>query len=126
MNATSSRPVGPASFRYEHFTQPLLSKRAYRRRVLGHGGMALAFLVFSLLLGMEGYRLTAGLCWTDAFLNASMILTGMGPVNPMVSKAAKIFSGCYAIYSGVGFLTAMALLFAPILHRFMHRFHVNN
>ena len=110
---------------FEHFSEPILSKREYRQRVMRHSGYAIAFLVISLLIGMIGYRIGGHLCWADAFLNASMILTGMGPVDPMLSKAAKIFSGCYAIYSGVGFLTAMALFFAPILHRFLHKFHVD-
>jgi hypothetical protein len=110
---------------FEHFSQPLVPTEIYVKRVLRRGGLVLVFLAFSLALGMVGYRLVANLSWVDAFLNASMILTGMGPVNPMTSSRAKIFSGLYAIYSGVGFLTAMGLLFAPVLHRFLHKVHLS-
>src|SRR6266849_4057926 len=105
--------------RFEHFSQPLIPRRAYARRLLTRSVAVLIFLGFSLGLGMVGYRILGRLPWTDAFLNASMILTGMGPVNPMPTRTAKIFAGCYALYSGVGFLTAMGLLFAPALHRFL-------
>jgi hypothetical protein len=93
--------------------------------VARHGGLVAVFLIFSLAIGMIGYHLIAHLSWIDSFVNASMILTGMGPVNPMPSRAAKLFSGLYAIYSGVGFLTAMGLLFAPVLHRFLHKVHMS-
>ena len=103
----------------------MLSSFEFWLRVVKHGGMAVGVLTLSMLLGMIGYRAFAGLPWIDSFLNASMILTGMGPVNPMPSRAAKLFSGIYAIYSGVVFLTAMGLLFAPMLHRFLHKFHMD-
>ncbi len=110
--------------KFEHFSEPVISQADYIRRMVRHGGMVIAFLAFSLGLGMTGYRCFGHLSWVDSFLNASMILTGMGPVDPMPSESAKIFSGIYAIYSGVGFLTAIGLFFAPILHRFLHKFHV--
>jgi len=64
------------------------------------------------------------LTWIDALLNAAMILTGMGPVNPMVSVAGKLFATFYALYSGIVFLAATAILLAPVIHRMMHKFHV--
>jgi len=79
----------------------------------------------SLALGMLGYRGAEGLSWLDAFLNAAMILTGMGPVSEMHTTAGKMFAGCYALFSGVAFLTAVAVLFAPLFHRFLHRFHLD-
>jgi hypothetical protein len=76
------------------------------------------------MIGMGGYRATAGLSWLDSFLNASMILTGMGPVSPMTNPGAKVFAGCYALFSGLAFLSSAGILFAPIVHRAIHRFHI--
>ena len=111
--------------RYEPFSQPLLPTHAFLRRLVGHGGAVMLFLGLSLLAGMAGYHLTAGLSWLDSFLNASMILAGMGPVDPLPSDAAKLFSGFYALYSGIAFLSCVGLVFAPVLHRMLHRLHVN-
>lgn len=108
----------------EHRTQPLLPQHLFIKRILRYARYALALIVFSLLAGTIGYRLLAGLSWIDAYLNAAMILTGMGPVNPMPTTAAKIFSGIYAIYSGVVFLSVAALMFTPIAHRLLHIFHL--
>jgi hypothetical protein len=113
------RPPG-----YESFSQPILSTREFFKRMARHGGFASAFLLFSLALGMLGYRALAGLSWIDSFLNASMILTGMGPVTQMVTWGAKLFSGFYALYSGIAFLSAAGIFAAPILHRAFHHFHM--
>lgn len=74
---------------------------------------------------MLGYHLFAGLSWLDALVNASMILTGMGPVDQMTSVGAKLFASFYALFSGVAFLTIVAVLLAPAVHRFLHRFHLD-
>lgn len=87
--------------------------------------IAFALLIFSLLVGMVGYHNTMNLEWVDALLNASMILTGMGPVDRADNDSAKIFASCYAIYSGVAFLTSVAFLYVPLLHRFLHKFHID-
>lgn len=79
----------------------------------------------SLALGMLGYHLVAGLSWIDALVNASMILTGMGPVDEMSTVGAKLFASFYALFSGVAFLTIVAVLLAPAVHRFLHRFHLD-
>lgn len=76
-------------------------------------------------IGVLGYHYLGGLDWIDALLNASMILTGMGPVNTLTTVAAKLFASAYAIFSGVIFITIMALVLAPIFHRFLHAFHVD-
>jgi len=102
----------------------VLPIRSFVLRLAKHGGMAAAFLAVSLAIGIVGYRYLGGLSWLDAFLNASMILTGMGPVSPMTSPAAKVFAGCYALYSGVAFLSAVGILFAPVVHRLLHRLHL--
>lgn len=75
-------------------------------------------------MGMVGYHFFAQQIWIDSFLNASMILTGMGPVGEMVTPLSKIFSGLYALYSGIAFLSAVGLFFAPIVHRVIHKFHL--
>jgi hypothetical protein len=93
--------------------------------------MALTFLLAAgivsaaLALGIEGYHSIAGLRWIDAILNASMILTGMGPVDPMTSTAAKLFASAYALFSGVVFLSAVAVVLAPVFHRILHTFHLD-
>ena len=86
--------------------------------------LSLALITFSLGIGVCGYHFLGNLRWVDSLLNASMILAGMGPVDNLKSDAAKIFASFYAIYSGVSFLTVVAVLFAPIYHRFLHRFHL--
>lgn len=110
---------------FEHYSQPIISTRLFLSRLARHGGISLSFLVFSLGIGMCGYHFICNLPWMDSFLNASMILTGMGPVAIMTNSAQKIFSGCYALYSGIAFLGAIGILFAPILHRIMHKFHIS-
>mgnify|MGYP001562814905 FL=1 len=75
---------------------------------------------------MVGYHWLADLPWMDAFLNASMIVGGMGPVDLLTTPSAKLFAGLYAIFSGVMFLGIFGLLVAPVLHRFMHRFHLES
>ena len=80
-------------------------------------------MVVSLAAGMVGYRALEHLTWIDAFLNAAMLLGGMGPVNPPQSDAGKLFAGCYALYAGLVFIVTAGLMFTPILHRLMHRFH---
>ena len=109
---------------YEHRGEALLPRRLFLLRLARSALLSVGFIVGSLGLGMLGYRLTERLSWLDAFLNASMILTGMGPVNEMHTAAGKVFAGCYALFSGVAFLTAVAVLFAPVLHRVLHRFHL--
>jgi hypothetical protein len=88
-------------------------------------GVTLAIIGVSLALGMAGYHFLGGLTWIDALLNSAMILTGMGPVDPMQSTGGKLFATIYALYSGVAFLSMMAVLLAPIIHRAMHNFHLD-
>src|ERR1044072_5021818 len=109
---------------YEHHTQPLLSRRAFFIRWARHGVWAFALIVLSLLIGMIGYRTFAGCGWVDAFLNASMLLGGMGPVGELPTTSAKLFAGAYALYSGIVFLAIAALLLTPVFHRLLHRFHL--
>lgn len=98
---------------YEHRSQPLLPKHKFVRRLLLHGFAAGAVIVVSLGAGVLGYRILADLPWVDALLNASMILGGMGPVDPLPTTAAKIFASLYALFSGIVFLVTAGILFAP-------------
>lgn len=100
-------------------------KKHYYNAVLKSFLLAIFILGFSLLIGVWGYSYFFNLGWVDSLLNASMILTGMGPVNPAPTDGAKIFASVYAIYSGVAFLTSVGVLFAPVLHRFLHKFHLD-
>ena len=109
---------------YEHRREPLLDRSRFLRRVARHGFVSFLLVGASLLLGTVGYHVAAGLGWLDAFLNASMILTGMGPVSDLTTPAAKLFAACFALYSGVVFLVAATVLLAPVLHRLLHRLHL--
>jgi hypothetical protein len=84
-----------------------------------------SFLMISLLIGVVGYHHYFNITWLDSLLNASMILTGMGPVDRAMSNGAKCFSSLYAIYSGVAFLTSVAVILSPIVHRFLHKFKLD-
>jgi hypothetical protein len=108
----------------EHHKQPLLSKPKFVRRVAAYTGVAVALVVVWWAVGTIGYHVLEGLPWIDSQLNAAMILSGMGPVNELHSDASKLFAAVYALISGVVFLAAVAVIFAPIVHRFLHRFHL--
>jgi hypothetical protein len=85
--------------------------------------LAVLILAFSLLIGTIGYHNCGDLSWIDAFYNASLILTGMGPVSVLTSNGAKLFASFYAIYSGVAFLSVSAIILVPVFHRVLHKFH---
>jgi hypothetical protein len=108
---------------YESKKHPPLVRSQFLMRMLNHLAAAFGLIVASLLLGMMGYLIFEHLSWTDAFLNASMLLGGMGPVNMPVTTAGKLFAGFYALYSGLVFIATAAIVFTPVLHRVLHRFH---
>ena len=91
--------------------------------MLQHVAIAAGFVAFSLLIGMAGYAHYEGLGWRDAFLTASMLLGGMGPVEMPQTPGGKLFAGFYALYSGLVFLVSAAILAAPAIHRLLHKFH---
>ena len=111
---------------FERHRQPLLSRRAFLIRLGNNVLVALALALGSVALGMVGYRLTEGMDWLDAFLNASMILSGMGPVGELSHPAAKLFAGCYALYSGLLVIIATGIILAPVIHRVGHSLHVED
>ncbi|HXX58662.1 MAG TPA: hypothetical protein VEI96_11725 [Thermodesulfovibrionales bacterium] len=109
---------------FENHREPLIPFSAFLRRLVRSVSIAFIFVFLSLVLGASGYHYTESLSWLDATLNASMILTGMGPVNELHTTPGKLFATFYALYSGVAFLTIAAVLFAPVIHRFLHRLHL--
>lgn len=110
---------------FEHHKKPLLPRAEYIKRVIRFSIFALLLLGFSLGVGVLGYHFINQLDWLDALLNASMILTGMGPVDPVQSDAAKWFASFYAIFSGVAFLSTVTVFLSPIVHRFLHKLHID-
>ncbi len=109
---------------FERRTEPLLPRRIFIRRVILYAVFSTAIIVFSLAVGVVGYHVTEGLSWIDSLLNASMLLGGMGPVDPLHTVAGKLFASFYALFSGVVFLVAVGVLIAPVFHRLMHSFHL--
>lgn len=108
---------------YETKKERPLARAKFMQRLLSHFLGALIVLVVSLVLGIWGYMFFENLGWRDAFLSAAMLLGGMGPVNPPQSDGGKLFAGVYALYAGLVFIITAALLFTPILHRVLHKFH---
>ena len=105
--------------------QPLAPLRVFYSRLAKAFLATLGVIAFSLTMGAAGYHYFGHMGWLDAWLNASMILTGMGPVTPMETPEGKMFSIFYCLYSGIAFLTLVAILMAPIYHRFLHRFNLD-
>ena len=108
---------------YEPKGHPPIPRKRFVRRVLLHATAALGLLLVSLLIGIGGYQYFENLAWRDAFLNAAMLLGGMGPVNAPRTDGGKLFAGIYALYAGLVFLVAASLVLAPVVHRVMHKFH---
>ena len=109
---------------FEPFSERMLPFRGYVRRQLLTLGFGALLVLASLLIGMIGYRLTEGMSWIDAFLNAAMLLGGMGPVNQLHTSVGKLFAGCYALYSGLALLATASIILSPTVHRLLHHFHL--
>jgi hypothetical protein len=109
---------------FEHRRDPLIPRRAFLFRQVQFAGLALVMVVFSLGIGMLGYRSLEGMAWIDAFLNAAMIMGGMGPAGELHTSGGKFFAGCYALYCGLILLVSASIFIAPMFHRFLHRFHI--
>jgi hypothetical protein len=110
---------------FERRSQPVASRGAFVRRMLAWFALSLAVIVAALGIGIAGYHWVAGLPWVDALLNASMILAGMGPVDPLATTGAKLFASCYALFSGLVFISVLAMLMTPVVHRILHKFHLD-
>ena len=89
-----------------------------------HGALVLEFALLSIVAGMAGFHFLAGQTWIDAFLNTTMLLGGMGPVGDIRTTGGTLFAGVFALYAGLAFMAAFAVLTAPVLHRMIHRFHI--
>jgi hypothetical protein len=109
---------------FEHHDEPLLPRRAYLARLALSAAVAVGVIGGSLLIGVFGYHWLGGLAWVDSLVNASMILGGMGPVDPITTTVGKLFASAYALFSGFALLTSVGVLLAPVFHRFMHHFHL--
>ena len=109
---------------FEHHKRPLLPRRDFLVRLARSVAIGIGCIAFALGLGILGYHQFVKLSWLDAFENAAMILSGMGPVSPVESEAGKLFVGFYALFSGLAFITTLAVIFAPVFHRFLHKFHL--
>ena len=110
--------------RLERRHEALLTRRMFFRRQVGYTATAMSVILLSLGIGVLGYHEIEHLSWIDALLNASFILTGMGPVDPVRTLGGKLFASAYAIFSGIAFLTTIGILVTPLVHRFLHRFHI--
>jgi len=111
---------------FEHKSQPIASRPVFIRRMAFMVGVALVLITVALGIGICGYHWIAGLKWIDALLNASMILGGMGPVDQLTTTGAKLFASAYAIFSGLMFITVMGVVLAPVLHRIIHKVHLDD
>ena len=111
--------------KYENKRQPLASTKVYYQRILRNLLVATMILSVCLLMGVLGYHYIAHVEWIDAIHNASMILSGMGPVVDIKNVAGKLFSSAYALFSGVAFITNIGFILAPAAHRLFHRLHVD-
>lgn len=111
---------------YEHRKQKLAPMRVFYQRVVKNILFACAILFVCLLMGILGYHYTAGIAWLDSIHNASMILSGMGPVVEITTTAGKWFSSFYALFSGVVFITNIGIILAPAMHRMFHRLHLQD
>ncbi|MFM7672523.1 MAG: hypothetical protein ACKO6Q_08045 [Bacteroidota bacterium] len=111
---------------YEHKKQPLATRQIYLRRLFRCLMLATVILFICLMIGTIGYHFLADAYWLDAFHNASMILSGMGPVIAIHTTAGKWFSSLYALFSGIVFITNIGIVLSPVIHRFFHRLHVDD
>ena len=109
---------------FENKSAPVISRAAFARRMAIVVGVVAAIVGVALVVGVLGYRYIAGFGWVDSLLNASMILSAMGPVDHLTTDASKVFASCYALFSGVVLITSLSIVMAPVFHRVLHLFHV--
>ena len=111
---------------FERKHQKIAPLSVFIKRLSGYIAIAILFILVALFIGIAGYHWVAGLSWVDSLLNASMILGGMGPVNLLTNTGAKVFASAYALFSGLVFIAVMGIVFSPIMHRMLHRFHIDD
>jgi hypothetical protein len=111
---------------FEHRAQPVIPPHQFIIRLAHSGIIAVVLVAVSLFVGMVGYHVLEGLSWMDAFLNASMLLGGMGPVDMPITSGGKLFAGLYALYCGLAVILAAGVILAPVAHRILHTFHMES
>jgi hypothetical protein len=111
---------------FEHRSAPLVSRKVFARRMAVHGGYVAVLLLISLVGGTAGFHWLAGQSVIDAWLNSAMLLGGMGPVGEIRSTPGKLFASFYSLYAGLVFIGGSTILAAPVIHRFLHRFHLED
>ena len=112
--------------KFERRGQPVAPPHRFIIRLAHSGAIALALIAVSLFVGMVGYHVLEGVSWLDAFLNASMLLGGMGPVNIPRTPGGKLFAGLYALYCGLAVILVAGVILAPVAHRILHTFHMES
>jgi uncharacterized membrane protein len=110
---------------YERRSERVISRQSFIRRLANHLLVAALMVVLVLAIGVSGYHWLAGFRWIDSLLEASMILGGMGPINPLATDTAKLFASTYALFSGLAFIAMMGTILAPVAHRILHKFHAD-
>jgi len=109
---------------FEHISQPLASPKVFMSRFLKMALIAFSITIVCLFIGIIGYHYIAHISWIDSIHNASMILSGMGPVATIDNVSGKLFSSAYALFSGVAFITNISIFLSPVIHRFLHKIHI--
>lgn len=112
--------------KFENKDQRLAPQHIFLKRVFRGISLGLLLIVISLTIGMCGYHFFESMSWVDAFVNAAMILSGMGPMTPLQTAAGKMFAGFYALFSGLALIVIIGVIFAPVIHRFFHKFHMDS
>jgi TRAP-type C4-dicarboxylate transport system permease small subunit len=123
--AKQSRNSKPGWLQYERHHEQLAPVSVFVKRLIGSVAIALGLIGFVLCIGIAGYHFIAGYNLVDSLLEASMILGGMGPVKELPSDGAKVFASAYALFSGLIFIAVMGLVLSPVVHRILHKFHVD-
>lgn len=111
---------------FEHKAEPLAERSVFFLRLAKTLSIGMILVLFSLVIGMSGYHYCEALSWLDSFVNAAMILSGMGPVDKLQTVNGKLFAGVYALYSGLVVILSAGVAFSPVIHRFFHRFHLED
>lgn len=111
---------------FEHRKAPLLSKPAFIRRLAFSLILGIFFVILTLLIGMVGYHYIEEFSWLDAYLEATMIFSGMGSIYTVQTDVGKFFSGTYALFCGFAITVPTVIILIPIIHRFLHKFHIHN
>jgi hypothetical protein len=111
---------------FEKFQESLAPRRKFILRLLKSVLVGVVIIAVAQFVGMVGYHAFEGMSWIDAFANAAMILSGMGPLTPLTTTGGKLFAGFYALFSGLAFILIVGIIFAPIVHRFFHKFHLDD